>query len=196
MTMASAVMFDGDPNPWESKSKNRMELHNRYREDAEKARIERDRRKAMAAQAARERRMEDTIIFSKQAETYHKKFEHYSAMASAALVAAHTDDAVIASLDLHYFRVTEAVTVFDLFVDYHIRRLSNIGAAEEQLTIVTGRGNHSANGRPRVKPAVLARSEQRGLRVQHFSANPGVVRVFVTKDSLLTHQLPSVVRST
>lgn len=60
----------------------------------------------------------------------------------------------------------EALTALDLFLDHHIRTLCE---AEEEtegvwLTVVTGRGVHSVNNKPVLKPAVLKRARQRKLR--------------------------------
>lgn len=102
-----------------------------------------------------------------QGQQCDKQFQRCSALASAALIAAHSDRSAD-TLDLHHFKVDEAVTVLDLFLDFHIRRLAggehgNLGG-EERLTIVTGRGLNSKGGRPRIKPAVLSRAHQRKLR--------------------------------
>lgn len=86
-------------------------------------------------------------------------------MAVAALAAAHTGSHALDTLDLHHFRVVEAVTVFDMFLDYHIRVSSERGSSQTTcLKIITGRGQHSVNGKPRIKPAILRHIKKRGLR--------------------------------
>ena len=85
-------------------------------------------------------------------------------MAVAALAAAHTGSHSLDTLDLHHFKVIEAVTVFDMFLDYHIRVVSEQGSGHSCLKIITGRGQHSVNGKPRIKPAIISRIRKRGLR--------------------------------
>lgn len=90
-------------------------------------------------------------------------------MAAAALAAAQTDSRSSDTLDLHHFKVVEAVIVFDLFIDYQIRLLSERGAHSECLSIITGRGTHSVNGKPKIKPAILNRAKKRNLRYVSYT---------------------------
>lgn len=84
-------------------------------------------------------------------------------MAAASLAAAQAE-AQSDTLDLHNFKVVEAVIVFDLFIDYKIRTLCERGGSQECLSIITGRGSHSVNGQPRIKPAIINRAKKRNLR--------------------------------
>lgn len=84
-------------------------------------------------------------------------------MAAASLAAVQADSQSD-TLDLHNFKVAEAVIVFDLFIDYQIRKLSERGVSQECLSVITGRGSHSVNGKPRIKPAIITRAKKRNLR--------------------------------
>ena len=72
-------------------------------------------------------------------------------------------------LDLHGFTVREALRMVSsfLYVNRH----------ERSVDIVTGRGRHSKNGIPRIKPAV--EGYVRGLGFRIFYLNEGCMRVFL-----------------
>jgi hypothetical protein len=68
------------------------------------------------------------------------------------------------TLDLHNYRVREALQAFDIFVDRHIAGLGGRGARRCVLYAVTGRGLHSQDGIPRIRNAVERRIKERGLQ--------------------------------
>ena len=55
-------------------------------------------------------------------------------------------------------------------------------AAEKVVKLITGRGNHSANGEAKILPAVAAYLEQRGFS---FKMGLGVVEVYMAAPSAL-----------
>ncbi|KAK3930420.1 NEDD4-binding protein 2 [Frankliniella fusca] len=176
-----------DENPWDSTDP--MLLHTKYRNKADTSRRERDSYNSKAKAAYQSTNRESAGLYAQKGALFEQRYEYYSAMAIAALLAAHRDT-VSASLDLHSFRVGEAVIVLDLFLDHYIRRLADGQGSDDRLSVITGKGMHSAGGRPRVKPAVLERVRQRRLRFEEFPGNRGAIRVFITQNSLLGHQVP------
>jgi U3 small nucleolar RNA-associated protein 10 len=85
--------------------------------------------------------------------------------AAASLLSAHTlsqDNSTM--LDLHYLRVAEALEALDLFLDHHIAKLAQRQIAKRKLVLITGRGLHSLDGKPRIRPAVERRLRERGVK--------------------------------
>jgi hypothetical protein len=68
------------------------------------------------------------------------------------------------TIDLHKYRVKEALQAFDMFVDRHIADLSEKGTEHCVLYAITGRGAHSVDGIPRIRDAVEKRVTERGLQ--------------------------------
>lgn len=176
-----------DENPWDSDSP--MMSFSKYRARAETFRAERDAYFSKAKDAHHRQQKDAAGLFAQKGSFSERQYQYYSAMAAAALVAAHCERSSD-SLDLHSFKANEAVIVLDLFLDHHIRRLSEGRSGEDRLTVITGKGLHSADGRPRVKPAVLERVAQRRLRFEEFRNNSGAIRIFITANSFLAHQVP------
>lgn len=178
----------GIENPWDLSDP--KDAYNKYRGKADEFLKERDEMYRRANDAFRRKERSVAAYYSKLGEVHGKKFHHASAMAAAALAAAHTNLHSSDTLDLHHFKVVEAVTVFDLFMDYHIRILPENGLQQQSLDIITGRGTHSVNGKPRIKPAIMNRAKKRNLRCQQVSGNPGVLKIWVTSNSYLSHEVP------
>ncbi|XP_008194330.1 uncharacterized protein LOC103313264 isoform X1 [Tribolium castaneum] len=85
------------------------------------------------------------------------------------------------TIDLHHLYVKEALEALDRFLDQEIQFLRNNSLKRGSLRVITGRGKHSANGIPKIKPAVIARLEERNLKYNHI--NPGYLRVVISKNS-------------
>lgn len=67
-------------------------------------------------------------------------------------------------IDLHFLRVPEAENCLDLFIDDRLRKIrQSLEPKAVVLHIITGRGKHS-HGRPRVKPAIMKRLLERGMK--------------------------------
>lgn len=75
-------------------------------------------------------------------------------------------------IDLHGLRVDEALAECAEFLEQHSQK-GKYGA----VRIVTGVGKHSADGIPKIKPAVEEFLQQRGFRYQHFDMNLGALIV-------------------
>ncbi|XP_044268350.1 uncharacterized protein LOC123013699 [Tribolium madens] len=90
-------------------------------------------------------------------------------------------------IDLHGFSVYDAIRVLDEFLDKNIEQLENEPLDVKSLMVITGQGKHSANGIPKVKPAVCGRLTKRGLR--YSMVNPGLLKVEVQFDSLLAEEV-------
>lgn len=178
----------GIENPWAMSDP--LGHYETYRAKADQFLKERDEMYRKASDAFRRKERSAAAYYSKLGELIGKKYHHANSLAAAALAAAHTDSHSSETLDLHHFRVVEALTVFDLFMDHHIRTLPEHGLQQRSLDVITGRGTHSVNGRPRIKPAVLNRIKKRNLRYQAIPNNPGVVKVWVSANSLLSHEIP------
>lgn len=89
------------------------------------------------------------------------------------------------TLDLHFLQVSEALNVLDLFVDEVIRELHESKNKKAIVYIITGRGLHSAGGRPRLKPAVQSRLLKRDLR--YVEQNPGMLRVTIPRTAMTSY---------
>lgn len=68
------------------------------------------------------------------------------------------------TIDLHRLYVKEAILELDKFLDNYILELIESGYQEKTLNVITGRGVHSIDGVPKVKPAVIKQLRQRGLK--------------------------------
>ncbi|KAK3930418.1 NEDD4-binding protein 2-like 1 [Frankliniella fusca] len=178
----------GIENPWELSDP--KAAYNTYREKADEFLKERDLMYCKANEAFKRKERSVAAYYAKLGEVHGKKFQHASAMAAAALAAAQGDSLSTDVLDLHHFKVAEAVTVFDLYMDHHIRKLLEDGLPQKSLDIITGRGQHSLHGKPRIKPAISNRAKKRNLRCQQAPSNPGVLRIWVTSSSYLSHEVP------
>ena len=66
-------------------------------------------------------------------------------------------------IDLHYFKVTEALKALDKFLDQHLNRLMCSGRSRMTVYIVTGRGTRSVKGISRIQPPVKNRLKQRQI---------------------------------
>ena len=91
------------------------------------------------------------------------KFDESKSMAAASYLMASELNGEKNTLDLHCLHVQEALAALDLFLDKHIAEMSD-SEFHRTLYIITGRGLHSRNGIPRVRPAVEGRLKQRNLR--------------------------------
>ncbi|XP_044762253.1 uncharacterized protein LOC123319390 isoform X2 [Coccinella septempunctata] len=92
------------------------------------------------------------------------------------------------TLDLHYLFVKEAVSALDVFIDGKIEHLNaTAGKQTQDLLIITGRGNRSANGVSKIRPAVIRRLEARNIRFHKM--NPGLLKIKIRRDTPVTNDL-------
>ncbi|KAL0276489.1 UNVERIFIED_CONTAM: hypothetical protein PYX00_004050 [Menopon gallinae] len=66
-------------------------------------------------------------------------------------------------LDLHFLFVPEAVQIADMFLDHHISELSRRNLSSLDLFLITGRGQKSRFNKPKIKPAIKKRLQQRNI---------------------------------
>ncbi|XP_044267376.1 NEDD4-binding protein 2-like [Tribolium madens] len=91
------------------------------------------------------------------------------------------------TIDFHHLYVKEAVEVLDIFLDDQIGGLRDDNVKTKALSVITGRGKHSENGVPKIKPAVIERLIVRKLKFSEVNA--GHLKVYIYKNSLLTNDL-------
>ncbi|KAG1813740.1 hypothetical protein EV424DRAFT_1416256 [Suillus variegatus] len=74
-------------------------------------------------------------------------------------------------VDLHGLYVSEAKTYFDTSVQAAWDR------GESSLRVIVGKGNHSDNNVPKIKPAIQAHGESLGLSIEVDPRNEGCLIV-------------------
>ncbi|XP_047531234.1 uncharacterized protein LOC125066945 [Vanessa atalanta] len=168
-----------------------METVQMYRDQAENH-LSRRNLNFQKAQDYIRRGMTQVATFYSEYASYHtKKYEQANSLAAATLMQLNAlNCADNATIDLHYLRVGEAKESLDLFLDTHIQKLretqARTGIRSHTLFFITGRGLHS-NGKPRVKPAVMKRLQERGL--SFYERNPGLLTAKVCADDKLSYQI-------
>ena len=80
-------------------------------------------------------------------------------------------------LDLHGKTVKEAVGESARWLDRHRTGTGLTGV--RRLTLITGRGLHSPDGVPRIKPEIEKLLKRRKIRFKEESRNPGRLIVFL-----------------
>ncbi|CAB3227016.1 unnamed protein product [Arctia plantaginis] len=158
-----------------------------YRDDAEKH-LTRRNMQMKKAEDYIQRGMTQVANYCSEIANFHKnQYELSSSKAVASLIQYHAENNPNnETVDLHFFRVKEAMEAMDLFIDRHIQRLRDLNLRSVTLFFITGRGLHSP-GRPKVKPACIKRLRERGLH--HSECNPGLLRSRVSYNSKLTYQI-------
>lgn len=144
-------------------------------------------------------------FYSNLATEQTKYFDQANAFAAAALIASNQSNTY--TLDLHNLYVKEAINALDIFLDSHIAHLLNSKNINCNLHIITGRGNNSKNGIPKVRPAVVKQLKNRGLTYvylvfvmfakesriitcfRYSVVNPGLLRVKIYKNRLARKQM-------
>jgi len=77
------------------------------------------------------------------------------------------------TIDLHELRVIEALSYLESFIT------ENIQDGHTVIRVITGKGNHSFNGRPRIKPAVITFIKKKKYGFEEI--NGGMLRVFLRR---------------
>ncbi|XP_073958662.1 uncharacterized protein [Choristoneura fumiferana] len=129
---------------------------------------------------------------SKQAKGHRDQSHTFHIIAVALLMERHAarlkNDRFI---DFHFLRVTEALISLDLFIDRFVRELRDQPlprtVVSYSLGVITGRGLHSRDEKPKLKPAVITRLQERsvGFREQ----NPGCLLITVYSTTKMTFEL-------
>ena len=118
-----------------------------------------------AQEANQKRNPEVAYYYLQIAKLHHHKLDHYNHLAANSIVNVHDLTHNNAEMiDLHYLLVQEAIPCLEVFLDSHIKRLRQHRLPYKQLSIITGRGLHSAAGIPTIKMNVANYLRKRGLR--------------------------------
>lgn len=106
---------------------------------------------------------EVAVFYLDLAKTQTHLLDKANSMAAAALLE-NSNRLGPDTLDLHHLYVKEAINALNIFLDQQIVRLGESNKSMNKLLIITGRGNNSVNGIPRVRPAVIAQLRKRKIR--------------------------------
>uniref|UniRef100_A0A182MCP8 Smr domain-containing protein n=1 Tax=Anopheles culicifacies TaxID=139723 RepID=A0A182MCP8_9DIPT len=114
--------------------------------------------------------------YSQIARLHRTKIDMYNSRASNCIMEVHklklNNDAV---LDLHYLHSQEALGCLELFLAEHASNLLNSQQRFKTLYIITGRGLHSADGKPIIKQRVKALLRAKNIR--YTELNPGFLKI-------------------
>lgn len=138
------------------------QMHSQYREY-----------NILANKAFDENCRKDGFMYREKAQYLLKQFEVYNHIAANAIFNYHyfRDDTTSDTVDLHYFHANEAVIRLDIFLDEHISNLRSPSFKKHEprqqkhkkkcnVFVITGRGLHSPNKRPILKPAITTHLKQ------------------------------------
>ncbi|XP_040160386.1 uncharacterized protein LOC120898504 [Anopheles arabiensis] len=114
--------------------------------------------------------------YSQIARLHRTKIDMYNSRASNCIMEVHklklNNDEV---LDLHYLHSQEALRCLELFLAEHASNLLNSQQRFKTLYIITGRGLHSADGKPIIKQRVKAMLRVKNIR--YTELNPGFLKI-------------------
>lgn len=113
------------------------------------------------------------MYYSSESRRYAELYKKCNQQAALQIIEeknAYQDERTI---DLHELHVVEALTCLESFIVENTREGRNV------VQVITGRGNNSQNGKPRIKPAVVAFLKQK--RYGYEEVNPGMLRVFLSR---------------
>ncbi|CAG9863796.1 unnamed protein product [Phyllotreta striolata] len=160
-----------------------------YREQANKYLHKRENMRQKAMQYHQRGMTEVAQFYSELASMQTSYYDRANNLAAVAFLDEHSKRLQnFNTLDLHFLYVKEAVPALDVFLDRNINLLKQSSLkSSEHLQIITGRGNRSREGKSKIKPAVIARLTQRNIK--YVVLNPGLLKVKVTKKSLVTSEI-------
>lgn len=169
-----------------------MAIAKNYREEAAKH-FSRSNLSYQKAEEFTRRGMTEVAKYYSDDSAFHKsQYEQYNSIAAALIMQVHSSNNDDSTIDFHYLRVDEAKEALDLFIDTHIQNMKedlgrDIRASKSRrLFFITGRGLHS-RGLPKIKPAIIRRLEERGLR--YSEQNPGLLVSTVSAFDDLTNEI-------
>ncbi|XP_053660500.1 uncharacterized protein LOC128709521 [Anopheles marshallii] len=114
--------------------------------------------------------------YSQIARLHRTKIDMYNSRASNSIMEVHklklNNDAV---LDLHYLHSQEALRALELFLADNASKLLISQQRFKTLYIITGRGLHSADGKPIIKQRVIAMLRAKNIR--YTELNPGFLKI-------------------
>ncbi|XP_046984965.1 uncharacterized protein LOC124555179 isoform X1 [Schistocerca americana] len=174
----TSPLEDFDDITADGRGSNVLYIVERYREQA----AHHYRRRSeyhMKAQEAFQKGMPSVAHYYSQLARLHKTHAQEASCRAATAISAAAPDS--SSLDLHGLYVREAVCLLDSFLDAHIMRLKASGQSRRVLHVVTGRGNNSRGGQPRLRPAILQRLTQRSIKYEEV--NEGLFRLVLSRNN-------------
>uniref|UniRef100_A0AAG5D075 Smr domain-containing protein n=1 Tax=Anopheles atroparvus TaxID=41427 RepID=A0AAG5D075_ANOAO len=129
------------------------------------------------ARAAIQRNVPGLADYYSQIARLHKtKIDMYNTRASNCIMEVHklklNNEEV---LDLHYLHSQEALSCLEMFLAEHASKLLKSQQRFRTLYIITGRGLHSADGKPIIKQRVKALLRVKNIR--YVEINPGFLRI-------------------
>lgn len=174
----TSPLEDFDDITADGRGSNVLYIVERYREQAAHHYRRRNEYHTKAQEAFQKGMPSVAHYYSQLARLHKTHAQEASCRAATAISAAAPDSA---NLDLHGLYVREAVCLLDSFLDAHIMRLKASGQSRRVLRVVTGRGNNSRGGQPRLRPAILQRLTQRSIKYEEV--NEGLFRLVLTRNN-------------
>ncbi|ETN60319.1 hypothetical protein AND_008048 [Anopheles darlingi] len=114
--------------------------------------------------------------YSQIARLHRTKIDMYDTRASNCIMEVHKLKLNNANvLDLHYLHSQEALRCLELFLADHASKLLKSQQRFRTLYIITGRGLHSADGKPIIKQRVQALLRTKNIR--YTELNPGYLKI-------------------
>ncbi|XP_052901396.1 uncharacterized protein LOC128307832 [Anopheles moucheti] len=114
--------------------------------------------------------------YSQISRLHRTKIDMYNSRASNSIMEVHklklNNDAV---LDLHYLHSQEALRALELFLADNASKLLISQQRFKTLYIITGRGLHSADGKPIIKQRVITMLRAKNIR--YTELNPGFLKI-------------------
>ncbi|KAI0755899.1 hypothetical protein BC629DRAFT_1553274 [Irpex lacteus] len=138
---------------------------------AKDAEAERDRLRNALRKAEREKRTLDVICLQVELEEAQENIDNLHAKAARRYYKAHNMNPAPQEIDVHRLSSEEAF----LQVKKAIRDARGFGAP--QLRIIVGKGNHSKNNVPVLKPAIMSELQKLYIPVEPDPKNAGVLVV-------------------
>lgn len=128
--------------------------------------------------------MSAASFYSQQGHVHTKKLNEANKRASEMILeiknAHHRSD----TLDLHMLHVQEALRALSEFIDRKKEEMQKSGCMFMKLRVITGRGNHSAMGIPKIMPAVLDFLVK--YKYSHFDTGVGVIEVHLKNENTVS----------
>lgn len=94
---------------------------------------------------------------------FKQKYDEANANAAAVLINSCCKNSNV--IDLHFFKVVEALRALDIFLDHHITRLISAGRPKTTLYVITGRGAGNSGGVSQLQPPIKSRLKKRNIEL-------------------------------
>ncbi|XP_028401375.1 uncharacterized protein LOC114524483 isoform X2 [Dendronephthya gigantea] len=132
-----------------------------------------------AALAYSKKQGELAKVYADQARSHGEKNKEANRRAAEKILESRNNDLMHTNtLDLHELHVNEAIEVLEnVLEERRNERRSPNKRSLSYVEVITGRGNRSRDGKPRIKPAVMDYLKRKGYRYEEL--NSGLYRVFL-----------------